>query len=144
MPPILKRRCKFTLRWLLDLENSSLEQNENLGLFAFHPCYFFICCLGAPWLTFGCYWGNSLTHLMLITTFGLSIFGPKGTWQGWVSTNWVPSGFWWQWHNPLSHSDQIVEKTLPTPAPRFSKMWNVPNTQNNYNLTLYCLAFRLA
>ena len=28
---------------------------EKFGLFALYPCYFFICCLAAPWLTFGYY-----------------------------------------------------------------------------------------
>ena len=127
MSPILKKRCKFILRWLLDLENSSLEQNENCGLITFYFCYFFICCLATPWLTFGCCWGNSLTHLMLITIVGLSTFGPKVTSKGWVSiTNWVPSELRWQWHGPLSHSPQIVENTLSTPGLRFSKMWKCP------------------
>ena len=30
-------------------------------------CYFFICCLAAPWPTLGHCWGNSLTHPFLIT-----------------------------------------------------------------------------
>ena len=62
------------------------SMTENLGLFALYRCYFFICCLAAPWLPFGYCCGNSLTHLMLITTFGLSMFGPKVTQRGWVST----------------------------------------------------------
>ena len=47
------------------------SKTENFGLFALYPCYFFICCLAVSWLTFGYYWGNSVTHLMLITTFEL-------------------------------------------------------------------------
>ena len=97
---------------------------ENFGLFALYSCYFFICCLTAPWRTFDYYRGNSLTHLMLITVFGLSIFGLKVTGRGWVSTtNWVPSGLWSQWHNPLSHSHQIAENTLPRLVHSFSEMW---------------------
>ena len=100
---------------------------ENFGLFALSPCFLFIYCLAAPWLTFGYYWGNSLTHLMLIIASGLSIFGPKVTRRGWVSTpSWVPSGIWSQWHNPLTHSPQIAENTLPRLASNFSKMWKCP------------------
>ena len=66
---------------------------ENFGLFALYPCYLLICCFTAPWPTFGYYRGNSLTHLILITAFELSILGPKVTGRGWISTpNWVPSG----------------------------------------------------
>ena len=58
---------------------------------------FLICCLTAPWPTFGYYRGNSLTHPMLINAFGLSIFGPKVTGKSWISTlNWLPSGLWSQ------------------------------------------------
>ena len=83
------------LRWILDLENISLKQNLRLKTFTLYPFYFFICCLGAPWLTFGHYWGNSFTYLVLITAFVLSTFGPKVTQGGWVSAPcWVPSGLW--------------------------------------------------
>ena len=120
--PILEKRCNFTLWWLLDLGNTSIEQNLRMK-----TCCFFISCLAAPWLTFGYYWGNSLTHLMLIIVFGLSIFIPKVTRRGWVFTlNWVPSGLWSIWHNPLTHSSQFAENTLPRLAPSFSKMWKFP------------------
>ena len=83
IPPILKKRYNFTLRWLVDLGNMSLKFNNwNFELFALYPCYFFICCLSDPWLTVGYYWENSLSHLVLITAFGLSIFGPKVSWRG--------------------------------------------------------------
>ena len=92
------------------LEKSILRAQSktgNFGLFALYSCYFFfffISYLAAPWLTYGYYWRTSLTHIMLITAFGLSVFGPKVTRRGWVSTpNWVPSGLWLQWHNPLSN-----------------------------------------
>ena len=130
MIQILKKRCKFTLRWLLDLGNTSLEQNlrlKALGYLLFIPAIFLSVFLTAPWLTFGYYWGNSLTHLMLIIAFGVPIFCPKETRRGWVSTpNWVPSGLWSQWHNPFTHSPQIAENTLPRVAPSFSKMWKCP------------------
>ena len=114
------------------------SKTENFGLFALYSCYFFICSLAAPWLSFGYYWGNSLTHLMLITAFGPPIFGPRVTCRDWVSTpNLVPSGFWSQWHKPLAHSAQIPENTLPRLAPRFSKIWKGPITQKSYSLTLW-------
>ena len=100
---------------------------ENFGLLALYLSFIFICCLTAPLQTFGYYWGNSLTQLMLIIAFGLSIFVPKVVCRGWVSTpNWVPSGLWLQWHNPLTYSPQIAENTLPRLAPTFSKMWKCP------------------
>ena len=97
---------------------------ENLDYLLFIPATFY--------LLFGCSMANcwlllrkqshspDVTHL----AFGLSIFGPKVTRRGWVSTsNWVPSGLWSQWHNPLSLSPQIAENTLHRLASRFSKMW---------------------
>ena len=134
MSQILKRRCKATSRWLLDLENTSLEQNlrlKNLGYFSLSLLFFFICCVAATWPTFGYYWGNSLPHLMIITAFRQSFFGPIVTRRGWLSTS-----NWSQWHNPLSHSPQIEENTLPRLEPRFPKCGNAPNTQNSYSLTL--------
>ena len=132
MPQLLKKRCNFTLRWFLDLGNTSLEQNlslKTLDYLLFIPAIFFICCLAAPWLTSGYYWGNSLTHLMLIISSGLSSFVPKVTQRVWVSTpNWVPSGLWSQWHNPLTHSPHIEENTLPRLEPSFSKMWKCLQT----------------
>ena len=127
MPPILKKRCKFNPKMASRLGKLFLRAKWELWVIGFLSLLFFICCLAAPWLTFSYYWGNSLTHLMLITTFGLSMFGPKVTWKVWVSiTNWVSSGLWCQWHNPLSHSPQIAENTVPATAPRFSKMWKCP------------------
>ena len=127
MPQILKKRCNFTLRCLLDLGNTSLEQNislKTLDYLLFIPAIFFICYLAAQWLTFGYSLGNSLTHLMLIIASGLSIFGPKVIPRGWVNTpDWVPSGLWSQWHNLLAHSPQIAENALPRLGPSFSKMW---------------------
>ena len=110
------------------------KKTEKFEFFALYPCCSFICCLAAPWLSFGYYWGNSLTHLMIIA-FGLLIFSPKVTRRGWVSTpnlvpsgppNLVPSGLWLQWHNPLTHSPQIAQNTLPRLELCFSKMWKCP------------------
>ena len=110
---------------------------ENFGLYALYPCFLFICCLAPPWLIFGYYRRNSLTHLMLIIAFGRSIFGRKVTWRGSVSTsNWVPSGLWSQWHNPLTHSPQIAKNTLPKLAPSFSKMWKFHHALNAFKTVL--------
>ena len=127
MIQILKKRCKFTLRWLLDLGNTSLEQNlrlKALGYLLFIPAIFLSVFLTAPWLTFGYYWGNSLTHLMLIIASGLSIFGLKVTRRGWLSTpNWVSGGLWSKSHIPVTHSPQIAENTLHRLPLSFFKMW---------------------
>ena len=114
---------------------------ENFGWYALYPCFLFICCLAAPWLIFGYCWRNSLTHLMLIIAFRWSIFGRKVTRRGSVSTsNWVPSGLWSQWHNPLTHSPQIAKNTLPKLAPSFSKIWKYHQCsqclQNSFSLRL--------
>ena len=102
-PEILRNRCNFTLRWLLDLGSTSLDQNlrlKALGYLLFIPAIFFICCLTAPWPTFDCYRANSFTHPMLIAAFGLSVFGPELKWEDWVSaSNWAPSELWSQDHN---------------------------------------------
>ena len=85
---ILKKRFKFTLRWLLDLGNTSLEQNiglKTLGYLLFIPAIFV--------LMFGCSMAKFWLLLIKKSTFGLSIFGSKVTWRRWVSTpNWVPIG----------------------------------------------------
>ena len=44
-PKIASRQEKHLLR--------AKSKTENFGLFALYPCYFFICCFAAPWLTFG-------------------------------------------------------------------------------------------
>ena len=140
MHQTLKKRCKFTLR-LLDLWNTSFEQNIRLKSFScllVIPAIFLSVVSLPTWLTLGYYWRKSLTHLMLISAFELTTFGPKVIRRCWGSTpNWVSSGLWSQWHNPLSHSPQIVKNILPRLASRFSKMWKCPNTQNSYSLTLW-------
>ena len=108
---------------------------ENFGLFTLDLCYFLICILAAPWPTFGYYRENSLTSLMLVIAFRISVFGPR---EGiWVSTpNWVPNELWSQYHNPLSHSPQIAENALPRVAPSFCKIRKCPQHPNSYSLTL--------
>ena len=65
---------------------SRLEQNLRLKILSyllFIPANsFFICCLAAPWPNFSCYRANSITHPILITAFGLSVFGPELEWEG--------------------------------------------------------------
>ena len=103
------------------------SKNENFQSICSLSLLFFICFLSVPWLTFSNYWGNSLTHLILITAFGLSVFGPKMTRSGWVYiSNWAPRRLWSKWHNPLKHSPQVAGNTLPRLAPRFSRMWKFP------------------
>ena len=138
MPQILKKRCNFTLRWLLDLGNTS---EQNLKLKTWVICYLSLLFF---YLQFDCPMANfwlllRKQSLMLITAFGLSTFSPKVARRGWVSTsNWVPSGLWSQWHNPLNHSPQIAENTLPTLAPSFSEMWKCPQySQNSNSLKLW-------
>ena len=128
MAPILKKRCKFTLRWLLDLENSSLEQNENFGLFAFYPCYFFICCLAAPWLTFGYYWGNSLTQSLVQRWLGK---------VGSLHLTECPVGFDGNGITHLATRPKLQKILSPHLHPDFPKCGNAPNIQSSYSLTLW-------
>ena len=126
---------------VLDLGNTSLERNlrlKSLGCLHFMPAIFCICCLDTPCITFGYYWGNSLTHLVLTTAFEVSIFGPKATRRSWVSTpNWVPIWLWSQWYNPLSHSPNLLKKFSPDLHPDFPKCGIAPNTQSSYSLRLW-------
>ena len=113
------------------------SKTGNFRLLALYRCYFFICCLTAPWLTFGYYCRNSFTHLMLITAFGLPIFGPKVIRRGWVSRpNWVPSGLWYNGRTNLATHPKLQKILSPDLHPDFPKCGNAPNTQNSYSLTL--------
>ena len=108
---------------------------ENFGLYALYPCCFCICCLAAQWPTFDCYQGNSLTHPMLITTFGLSIFGPKVT-KGVGSLHLIEFSVSFD-HNAITHlaTHPKFQKILsPDLHPIFTKCGNPPNTQNSYSL----------
>ena len=111
---------------------------ENFGLFALYSFYFFICCLAAQWPNFDCYWGNSLTHPILLTAFGLPIFVPRVTGRGWGSTpNWVPSELWSQCLNPFSHTYKLQKILSADLHPVFIKCVNAQNTQKNYSLALW-------
>ena len=110
---------------------------ENFGWYALYPCFLLICCLAAPGLIFGYCWRNSLTHLMLIIAFRWSIFGRKVTRRGSVSTsNWVPSGLWSQWHNPLTHSPQIPKILSPNLPLVSLKFRNTINALNAFKTVL--------
>ena len=141
IPQTLKEGCKFTLRWLRDLGNTSLEQNlrlNTLGYLLFILAILFTCCLDAQWLTFGCYWRNCHSPDANHFASRLSIFDSKVTQRGWVSTlNWVRVGVD---HNGITHlathpkSQKILSSDLHSD---FLKCGNAPNTQNSYSLPLW-------
>ena len=123
MPEILKNICNFILRCLLDFLRAKSKAG-NFGWFTLYSYYFITCCLTAPWPTFDGYRGNIITHPILITAFGLSIFCPKVTGRNGVSTpNQVPSGLWSQCHNPLIHSPQIAKNVFPSLVHSIFKIW---------------------
>ena len=145
MPQILKNRCNFTVRWLLDLGNTSLEQSlrsKTLG-------YLFL--ITALSLLFGCPMSNvwllprkqshslNANHCIWAT-----YFGPKVTGRGWISTpNWVPSGLCSNCHNPISYTPQIAENTLSRLSHSFYKMWSCPKYPKQLQLD-NVVTFRLA
>ena len=112
---------------------------ENFGLFSLYPCYFFICCLAFPWPTSGCYGGKRLTHPMLITAFGLSVFDPELTRRGWsCSTPNCSVGF-----DRNAITPQIAENTLWKLKSIFSKEWKCPQYPKQLYLEIV-VAYRLA
>ena len=107
---------------------------DTLVCFLFFPDIFFNCCLDAPWLSVGYYWGNSGNHLMLITAIGLSIFGPRLTRRGW-SLHLIerPVGFD---HNGTTHlaiHPKLQKILSPDLHSDFTKCENVPNTCTGEN-----------
>ena len=138
---ILKKRCNFTLIWPLDLGNISLEQNLRLKIWIICSLslLLFICCSAAPWLTVGYYWGNSLTHLMLLTLhLGYQFLVQR--WLGEVGSLLLiecPVGFDCN-DITLLPTHPKLQKTLSQDLhPLFTKYVNTPNTQNSYRLTLW-------
>ena len=108
---------------------------ENFGLYALYPCCFCICCLAAQWPTFDSYQGNSLTHPMLITAFGLSIFGPKVTkGVGYLHLIEFPVSFDQNAITHLATHPKFQKILSPDLHPIFTKCGNAPNTQNSYSL----------
>ena len=112
------------------------SKTENFGLFALYLCYF-LSALGCAVQTFGCYWGNSLAHPMLITVSGLSILAQK--WLGGVRSLHViecPVGFN---HNAITHLAthlKLQEMLSPDLHPVFPKSGNISNIQSSSSLTL--------
>ena len=107
---------------------------KNFALFALYPCYFFVCCLAAPWLTFD----QSLIHLMLIIVFGLRILVQRLL--GGVGSHLLircPVGFD---HNDITHLptcsklQKILSPDLHLISP---KCGNAANNQSSYSFTLY-------
>ena len=110
--------CGWYRRYIIDIDYYScyLQQCLSIDLFfCWIPGHFFISYLAAPRLTLGHYWGNSLSHLMLITA--LFSFEWKTT-RSLVADlvpkpGWAPSGVWTgtfqilsQYLNPLGHCTQ--------------------------------------
>ena len=110
---------------------------ENIGLFALYFSYLFFLiffCLATTWSTFGCYWANSLTHPMLITAFGLSVFDPKLDWEGIGSLNITECPVSFD-HNAIT--PQTAENALPILKPNFSKMRKCPQIPKT-GIAWYC------
>ena len=141
IPQILKERCKFTLRWLRDLGNTSLEKNLRMKTSGYLLFILFIllnCCLDAPWLTFGFYWRNSVTHLML-TPLHLGYHFLIQRWLGWVGSLHLIEFWVGVDHNGITHlaiHPKLQKILSPYLHSGFSKCGNAPNTQNSYSLML--------
>ena len=123
------------------LGNISLEQNLRLKIWIICSLslLLFICCSAAPWLTVGYYWGNSLTHLMLLTLhLGYQFLVQR--WLGEVGSLLLiecPVGFDCN-DITLLPTHPKLQKTLSQDLhPLFTKYVNTPNTQNSYRLTLW-------
>ena len=102
-----------------------------MGYFLFISAIFCICCVDAQWQTFHCYQGNNLTHLMLITAFGLSVLVQR--WLRGVGSLDLTEFAVGLDDNYITHLFQIAENTLPRLA---AKSENAPNTQNSYCLAI--------
>ena len=134
--PKYLKRCSFTLRWLLDFENTSLEQNLRLKTL---DCFLFI--LAIFYLLFGCFMTN---FWLLLRKPGVNhcIWAINFLIQRWfrgVGSLLLKNclvGFDDSDLNPLIHSPQIAEILSPDLHPVFPKCENTQNTQNSYSLTL--------
>ena len=119
------------------------SKTENVRLFALYPCYFFICCLAAPWPSFGYYWRNILIHLMLTTAFELSILVQRWL-RGIGSLHQIECPLCFD-HNGINHlvTHPKLQKIIsPGLHPDFTKCRNAPSTQNSLYLD-NVVAFRL-
>ena len=123
-----ENQMQLYITWLLDLSNTSLEQDLRLKTLAY---LLFI--LLFSYLLFGCPMNNfwlllrKHSHSPNVNHCILVIFGAKLAGRYWASTpKWVPSKLWSQCHNPRSHSPQIVENSFARLAPSFYKMPSIP------------------
>ena len=132
MPQIQKNRCNFILRWLIDLGNTSLEQNlrlKTLGYLRFIPASFCICCLFAQWPTFGLFKQRvSLTQCSSLH-LGYQFLTESRSERGWVSTpNWVPSELCHSTRNCRKYSaktySQFFQNVDMPPIPSAGISWH--------------------
>ena len=121
------KTCNFTLRWLLDFDSTSLEQNlrlKTLVYLLFIPAIYFF------YLLFGCsmanFWllSNKQSHSPNVNhCIWVSVFGPKLDREGLGSLHLIECPVSFD-HNAIT--PQIAENTLPRLKPSFSKMWKCP------------------
>ena len=126
MPQILRNRCNFTLRWLLDLGNISLEQNlrlKTLGYLLFIPANFLYLLFRCPMTNF---WllpskqsqsPNNNHSIYAIKFWSTDVLRGVGSLH--LTECLVSFG-----HNAIT--PQIAENTLPRLKLSFSKMWKCP------------------
>ena len=145
MLQILKKRYNFTLRWFLDLGNTSLEQNlkiKTLDYLLFISAIFY--------LLFGCSRANfqlllrKQSHSLDVNHCIQAInFWPKGDFEGLGVLIAFLVGFH---HNDITHLPTHPKlQKIPSPDLNlvFRKCGNASNTQNGYSLTLqWPLGFR--
>ena len=121
------KTCNFTLRWLLDLGNTFLEQNlrlKTLGYLLFIPAiYFFYLLFGCPmtnfWLLLSKHSHSpNVNHCI----WAISFWPKAGLGEvGSVRLTECPVSFD---HNAITY--HIAENALPRLKPSFSKMWKCP------------------
>ena len=121
------KTCNFTLRWLLDLDNTSLAQNlrlKTLVYLLFIPAiYFFYLLFGCPMANLWLLWSKQshstdVNHCIWAINFWLKA-GVLG--DGSLHLTEFPVSFD---HNAIT--PQIAENTLPRLKSSFSKMWKCP------------------
>ena len=101
----LKNRCNFTIRWLLDLGNTSLEQTlrlKTLGYLLFIPAifFFFYVLSGCPMANFWLLLSKQSYSPNVNHCIGYQFLAQNWTERSWVSKpNRVPSELWSQCHN---------------------------------------------
>ena len=98
------------------------SKTENFGLLALHSCYFFFSAVGCAmtnhWLLLKKQFHSSdVNHCIWAVNFL-----PKDEWEG-LGLNTLLSELLLKYHNPFSHSPELVKNTLPNFGHSFSKMW---------------------